>query len=172
MVVTASTAERQTEKRPAGRFELLVDDVHSHLGFVSFGENLRADTEKAGRDQLLMLLSLAFEGQEIAGQLLDDKLIERLVAIERCHDVIAISPRISVCDVFIQTIRVRVPRDIEPMPSPAFAVLWRCEQSIDDSHKCVGRIVSKKSVYLIRRRRQTDQIEGDAADERSLIRSR
>ena len=44
--------------------------------------------------------------------------------------------------------------------------------STGESRKRAGRIVREKRVDLFRRGRQTDQIKRDAADERSLVRSR
>ena len=82
-----------------------------------------------------MLLRFAVERQEISSQLFDDKAIERLVAIQGCHDVVPISPGVAVRNIFIEAVGVCIPRDVEPMSSPAFAVSWRCEQPIDNLRK-------------------------------------
>ena len=70
MVVAAGAAERQAEEGPADGVDLLVDDVHLHLGFIDFGQHLGADRQKAGGDQLLVPLGLVRGRKQVAGELL------------------------------------------------------------------------------------------------------
>src|SRR6185295_12085948 len=53
--------------------------------------------------------------------------------------------------------------------SPMLAVMRRREQAIHDLRKSVGRIVIEKSLHLLLRRRQADEIERRAANERALV---
>ena len=104
MIVAAGTAERQAEERSARRVELLVDDVHPHFRLVRFGKDFRADAEKAGRDELLVSLIFAAKRQKVAGKLLCEEPIERLVLIERRDHVITIPPGVPMADVFVEPV--------------------------------------------------------------------
>jgi hypothetical protein len=58
MVVTAGTAEREAEEGAPEGVDLLINDVHLHLGFIDFREDLRSDGQEAGRDELFVPLVL------------------------------------------------------------------------------------------------------------------
>ena len=78
-------------------------------------------------------------GQLVAGQLLVHELIERLVGVERANHVVAIlegpgADRVLRCAAFA----VGVAGHVEPMPGPAFAVVRRREQPIDQFFVGVG----------------------------------
>src|SRR5258708_2692907 len=55
------------------------------------------------------------------------------------------------------------------MSAPALAVAWRCKQTIDDLGKGIRRLVLLKCFYLLRSRRQPDQIERCTTDQRPAI---
>ncbi len=74
------------------------------------------------------------------------KLIVRNVAIQRADHVVAIFPGIRNRRVELMAARFRVANEIEPVPSPAFAVVIRSEQPIDDFGEGVGRGVSGESL--------------------------
>ena len=71
VVVASRAAQRQPENRAAHRVDLLVDDVHPHLGFVRLGQDFRTNAQEAGRDQVLVPLSLVARLKQIASELLD-----------------------------------------------------------------------------------------------------
>src|SRR5262245_23475761 len=66
-------------------------------------------------------------------------------------------------------VAVAVMTKVEPCPDPAFAVMGRGEQPIDEPFVGIGVWVFHKLPHLVRRRRQADQIERHAADERGAI---
>ena len=84
--------KRQAQESPPGRIDLLIDDVHLHLGFINFGQHLGTDGQESGRDQLLVPLGLAGDRKQVTGQLLGDEAVERLIGVERVDDVVAVSP--------------------------------------------------------------------------------
>lgn len=58
--------------------------------------------------------------QQVAGELLDRELIERLIAVERRNDPIAVGPHLAIV-VEMQTVRVGITGRIEPVAAAVFA---------------------------------------------------
>src|SRR5262249_35718016 len=108
-------------------------------------------------------------GEDVARDLLADELVVRLVFVERFDDIVAVTISRSHWIIRIVSGRVRVTRDIEPMPSPFFAVSLRPEQTINDLLEGASRGVPQKRLNLFRRRRQPGQIESRAANQRAFI---
>ena len=75
----------------------------------------------------------------VAGQLLLDELVVRLVLIERANHVIAIAPRGRTLAVDRETIRFGESRQIQPVTRPSLAVTRIREQPVDDFLVRVGR---------------------------------
>ena len=125
VVVAAGTAQREAHHRAAQRVELLVDDVHFHFRFVDFGEHFRTDGQKTRRDDPLVPRRLidSLRWKQVAGNLVDQKLIVRLVFVERIYNVIAIPPGVAVMDVFVESVRIGVTGDVEPVSPPPFTVV-------------------------------------------------
>ena len=169
VVVAATAADRHPEKRPSQRVNLFVDDVHLQLPHVRLGEHPRADREEPGRGEVLDPLGFARGGQQVSGKLLDEELVERLVGVERVHDVVAITPRVAIRDVLVQSVGVRVASHIQPVPPPSFTVLRRREQPLDDAIEGVGRFIRDKLINVVRRRREAGQVKRDSAQKRSLV---
>ena len=76
------------------------------------------------------------------------------------------------CHVFVQPVRIGVPRHVEPVTPPALAIGGRGQQPIDEPRQRLWPVVRQEGVDLGRVRRQTDQVERHAADERALVRRR
>src|SRR3954454_419143 len=121
VVVTAAARHRQSQKRRARR----LGDVRQQLRptAVLFIEKcrsivLRAEPQIAGRDQTILLDSCLWRTvqQLIPGELLADKLIERLVGVERTHNIVAEPPRLRAKLVPIKTVAVAIPDHVEPQP--------------------------------------------------------
>ena len=64
---------------------------------------------------------------------------------------------------------VGVAQDVEPVPAVADAVLLAGEQPVDHLLVGVRRLVAEERVLLGERRREADQVEGDAAEQRPLV---
>src|SRR6266849_7312108 len=131
MIVASGAADSQGHERAGYRVKLFVDDVHLHLDRVVFREHFGAEREETGRgpsfESGCQILGL---WQQIASQLFAHKLIVGLVFVEGLNDVVAILESVSVDQIFIQTVRVRVTGDIQPVTSPTLAVARRSEQTI------------------------------------------
>src|SRR5262249_29221354 len=71
--------------------------------------------------------------------------------------------------VLLVPVAVGVAGSIEPVPTPSLAVMRRREQSIDHLLVSVRAPVREERINLGRRRRQSGEIEVDAADERGPV---
>ena len=84
--------------------------------------------QEASRRHATHIVRHVFIGRsfdQVARDLVRDKLIEGHVLVDRVDDPIAISIDELEGPVFIQPIAIGVARDVQPMPTPAFPVLWR-----------------------------------------------
>ena len=88
-------------------------------------------------------------GQQVAGDLLDDELVEGLVAVERLHDPVAIFPDGARLIEGV-AVGIGVARQVEPVPAPALAVVRRGEQPIDHFLVGVRRVVRDGNAAISR----------------------
>ncbi len=161
VVVALGARERAAEPHGPRRG----DPVHQRLEAVLLDVDPALLVElavavEAGRDLLLERRVL----QHVAGELLDGEVAERQIAIERVDHPVAVLPGRAAL-VLLVAVRVGVAREVEPRPRPALAVALRGEQAIDQAAVGVGARVRHEGVDLLRRRRQADQVEAQAADE-------
>ena len=170
VVVAAGATDGQTEKGARRHVDLLVHDVHLQLAFPRLEKRLRSQHEKSCCDELFVTLLIAVARKQIAGELLANELGERLVLVERAYHVVAISPRIFIRQIVLQSVRVGIARNVEPVPAPTFAKLRRREQPIHDVDKRVFGVVRQEGFNLFRLGRQPCQVERSAANQRALIR--
>ncbi len=128
-----------------------------------------AEHEEAGRDLLLVALRLRRGWQEVAGDLLANELVVRLVAVERVDHVIAITPGVRIGDIARWAGRFGIAGDVEPVPAPALAERRRSEEAIDQLLVADASCVGHECVDLGGRRRQAGEVEGQPADQRHAI---
>ncbi len=110
-----------------------IDLIH-HVAHVNFfldrpsfvGRNVAAI--EAGGDDLVE----GRVGQQVAGKLLDDEPVERLVAAEGADDPVAIGPYFAVI-VEVKAVGVAITDGVEPEPRHVLAVMGRVEQPVHDS---------------------------------------
>ena len=161
VIVAARAANRHPEKRLAERVELLVHNVHAERVFVLLLIVGRAQREKRRRGDLAALFVGRRGGQEIAGELLADKLVEGQVAVERVHHIVAVAPRVLEHQGAAAATRFRKARHIEPVPAPALAELRRGQHRIHRHRERLGRgpRIAHKRLERLGRRRQSGQIE-------------
>ena len=103
-------------------------------------------------------------GKHVAGELLDGKLIESFIGVERFNDVVAVGPDGAVA-VFFVAVGIGVAGEVEPAAGPAFAVVGRFQEVIDDDGEGLGGWVGGELVGDFDGRRKADEVEVDAADE-------
>ena len=169
VVVAARARHREPEHALRGRIKLLVGEIHLELRLSARIVALGADREVAGGDRALGALGVVLRRKQIARELLGEKAIERLVAVERRDHVVAVAPRVRVEDVRLLAAGFRVARDVEPVAAPALAELRACEQAVDDMRECVLRRVGLERADLRLARRKPSEIEARATDQRAAV---
>ncbi len=109
------------------------------------------------------------DARVVAGQLLHDELRIAHVVGEGPNDPIAIRPGVRPGLVRLITVALAETDHVEPVSSPALAVVGRGEQPVDEFFIRVGRRVVDELLDFIARRRQAEQVERSAADDRCEI---
>ena len=125
MVVTPSTAERKSQGGSAERIDLVIDDVHLLLGRVVFGQHLRAECQEPGGDHPRVPIRgrlVRGRGNQVTGDLFDQKPVEWPVGVEAVNHPVAVSPGVGVVQVVVHAVAVGVAREVQPRAGPAFAV--------------------------------------------------
>ena len=107
--------------------------------------------------------------QLVAGNLLADEAVVRLVVVERLNDVIAIAPHVGTRGVGFEAVAVRVARDVEPMARPALAVPRRREQPVHHALPRAGRSVVQELLNLGRRRGKPGEVDRDPAEQGGAV---
>ena len=164
VVMAAGATHRHAEEGPADLDELGVDMVRLHLGFVRVDDLDVADHQEARGDELLGALFHGSGRQEVAGELFLDEQVERFVLVEGLDEVVAVTPGMLGEDVVRGADHVGIPREIEPVAGPAFAVSRRGEQAVDDLGVGVGGLVFGEGDDFLGRGREAGEVEADASD--------
>src|ERR1700733_315179 len=103
--------------------------------------------------------------------MLGDELIGRLVCVEAVNNVVANPPRPGAMPVVLKTLGFGVANHIEPMLRPSFAIVRAGQQPIDELLVSIGRWVGFEGCNFVGRRRQAEQVVGQAADQYAAISS-
>ena len=97
------------------------------------------------------------------------ELIVGEILIERADDVVAVAPGFLLLEIELMAAGFRETHQIEPVPGPALAIMRRGQQPVDHSFISLWGIVSQEGRDFLRRRRQTREIEGHAAQQCGLV---
>ena len=175
VIMAIGAGDRQAQKGRAGGIgEIGHELIPPALIFLENAARTVVLTEAhiARRRNFIYLglrLRLVRTGHLIPGKLLLNKLVVRLVLIERADHVIAVAIGIGPELIALKAIRVGVADDVQPVPSPSLAVMRAGKQPIDKFLVSIRRVVGEKRFDLFGRGRQPDQIEIQAAYQRSAI---
>ena len=165
VVVTPRAAKRQPEENRGRR----LDAIHHGLDTI-----LLIDDASLALDRMVAIeagrhaLGDRRVRQQVAGELLEGKPVERHIVVERANHPVAPWPHHAAA-VQAVSVRVGVSRRIEPVERHPLAVSRRCQQSVDNLLERARRGVGKKCVDLPRNWRQTCEIEAHAAKQRLLV---
>ena len=96
---------------------------------------------------------------DIAGELLLHEEIVGLVVVEASDDIVAVVPGTVARMVVFKPFALGVADDIEPVPPPAFAVVRRGEEIVDEAGPGGVRGIGHEGLDLFRARRQADEID-------------
>ena len=108
----------------------------------------------------------------VAGDLLLDEPVVRLVGVERVDYVIPVAPCVRAGLVGLEPLAFREARQIEPVTGPGLAVTRRREQPVHDARECLGRGIVQERLHFLGGGRQAVQVERRAPDQGHLVRSR
>ena len=108
-------------------------------------------------------------GQQVSGKLLDREPVERLVVVEGRDDPVAPLPHVSAA-VDVETVRVGVTGQVQPLHRHAFAVVRGVEQAVDLLLVGVRAGVGEELPHIGGLWRQARQIETQSAQQGSAIR--
>src|SRR5688500_16631119 len=105
---------------------------------------MRAKPQISGGDQQILLRQRCRRTaqQLIASELLADKLVVRLIGIERANHVIAKPPGLRTKLVPIKAIAVAVANHVEPQPRRVLAIAWRSQELVDQSFVGIRPLVA------------------------------
>ena len=165
MRVTLGTIQREAEPRGANSGNAILYRLHAILLGVAaaFVVDLGVAVE-AGGD----LLSQRWLRQEIARELIDGELIERLVAVEGIDDPFAVGPD-GTRQVHLITVGVGVSGEVQPAPRHVFAVMRRSEQAIHQLLVGVWRGVVHERLHLVPAWWKPGEIEAESPGKRVTI---
>ena len=138
---------------------------------------LRAGIERPGPEETQRRRKLRLgRVEDIRRQLLADEALPRHIAVQRADDVVAIAPSVRAEDVVLEAVGVREVDRVQPVAGPALAVAGTGEEFVGEICDCrlpiadLGLVLERR--HLLRRRRETDEVEVQPSNERARIRFR
>ena len=165
VVVALGAAEGHAQERGTDG----VGDVHEeflaavlHAGLVGF---VGVVAEEAGRDVGVDVVGVDL----VAGNLFADEAVVGFVVVERLNHIVAIAPDVGANFVGLEAVGVGVAGYVEPFAAPAFTVVGRGEQAIDDFREGVGGVIGQEGLGFFGGGREADKIERGAAEERDFV---
>ena len=161
MSVTLRAVQRQSEPRRAHCRDPILHGLDPvFLGVAAaLVIDLRIAVE-AGGDLLLQRRLW----QQVSSELLNCKLIERLVAVEGVDHPLAVRPD-GAREIHLITIGVGIARQIQPATRHVFAVVGRREQAIDQLLVCLRRCILHECLHLVPRWWKPGEIQAESPGE-------
>ena len=71
--------------------------------------------------------------------------------------------------VFVVAVGVAVVHDIQPMPRPTLAIMWRCEQRLDQILIRIWIRITDKHLHVLRQWRQPHQVNVEPPNEGAFV---
>ncbi len=165
VAMALGAAHRQPHPDLHRGFDAVLDRRHAKLLVVGPALVVGHRVAMKRRGQLLVVRGA---GQQVARQLLDGELVERSIRVERFDHPIAISPN-RAQRVGTVTLAVGIAGQVEPHPSPAFAIGRIGQRPIDHSLIGPGLLVIDKSRGLLGRGRQADQVQVNSSHQHVFV---
>ncbi len=105
-------------------------------------------------------------GPQLVGRdLFLDEAVVRFVFVERLDHVVPVAPGVGIILVRLEPAAIGVAHHVEPMPGPALAIGGRLQQLVHELLERLGGLVPEEGLHLIRRGRQSDQVDVDSTDQ-------
>ena len=96
--------------------------------------------------------------QQVAGNLLDDELAVRQIAIQRVYHVVAIKPHLPLL-IFFKAVGIRVARRVQPVASPALTIVRRFQQPVHLFFVCGFAFVIEERIHFFNGWRKTCEVQ-------------
>ena len=168
VVVAARAADGKAQEGLAEIIDRIVDDQVLGARFARREAARRREVSRG--DDLLVAFGLRPRGEQVAGDLLADELVEGFVRVERVDDVVPVFVHLRDRVVRVATRGVGVADDVQPVTAPALPIVRGGQQALDHRREGVRSRVLKEGLHLPGRRRQPDQVEGRPPQERPPVR--
>ena len=164
VVMATSATDRQSQQPAADDIDFVVDVVVRVVELAAGGE------EPEGRERF----GRSVWPELIGRQLLEHEAVVWHVLIERANDVVAVGVSVGIAAFLRERVAfgIGIPRDIQPMAAPPFAIPRRRQQSINQPPRRVRGLVRDKRVNRVGVQRYAKQIERESASQRPSIRER
>jgi hypothetical protein len=155
VIVALGTPDRESQKGGAGGCQPIHDRLDPELFPVdpALLVDLGVSVETGGDFFLVARI-----GEHVASELLDHELVEGKVAVDRVDHPVPIEPDVPRC-VDAVSVRIGIPRDVQPPAGPAFSVPWRFKQSLNEPGIRVGARIVHECLHRLDRRRQSGEVE-------------
>src|SRR5262249_6251154 len=130
VVVAARALDCESEySAPDGR-EDVVEIIKTPLGSVLFSEmHSRSGAQETGGNSGIDVSVVNL----VTGDLFFYKDVVRFVFVEGTDHIVSIQPRVRTIVIVLKAVGIRITRDVQPVPAPSLAVMWRGEQFVDQS---------------------------------------
>ncbi len=163
VVVAAGAPQGDAEHAGADHVGHLGQDLVARAGHLLVAGILaqRTETVESGGDAQHLVARVDL----VAGELLGEEAVVGLVGVERLDHVIAETPGVLAVGVILEAVAFGEADYVEPMLTPAFAVVGVVEQALDQLLVGVRGPVVDEGADLGGGRRQAEQVEIDTPDE-------
>ena len=101
--------------------------------------------------------------QQIARNLFQQESIERYIRVQGVDDPVPVPPRLAEEEVFVQSVRVGVARQVQPMPPPSLAEVGRVLRPRGRfyAEEPFGSFITRRSVQRLLRHPEHDRFDHD-----------
>ncbi len=136
MIVAPRTTDGEAEKALAD----VVDDIFIQQVQVVIDVVTESASDRkiaCCYNSLVALAGAAFRSNQVASKLQPDELIKRDVSIQAIQNPIAIPPCVRQGPVRVLASRISVSHDVQPVPPPTSAILWRVQEPVQNAFERV-----------------------------------
>ena len=147
MIVTARAGHRETEKSARKNVYAVMPLIGPCFG--RFNDLVIPGTERKQSQSWPQFPTIRIRFNQISSDLRFDELVIRHVPIECADHPVAIPERIRK-RIFAesQLIRIRIARDIQPVPTPTFSIFGRSKQAIHNPGEGFRRRVFDETLHF------------------------
>src|SRR4051812_27402056 len=137
VIVAPGAGDGQTLKRLGQGIDLVVRHIQRDLPKQdAVIVSCLSEPEEGSSDDRLVSALLSIDtgpGEQVASDVLPDKLVVRHIGVQSADEVVAITPGAHDFVVPLVASRLRITNDVQPVACPLLPEMGRCEQAIYES---------------------------------------